>query len=560
MGDSAGGHAAASHSTSRSAPKKKRFDAIVIGGGHNGLVTAAYLAKSGKSVCVLERRHVLGGCATTEELWPGYKVSTAAYVISLFLPEITRDLKLKSYGLNILPRTPSSYTPLLDGRSMTLGPDPGLCQREISKFSRKDALAYPEYNRLLENVAGILEPILSKSAPDPLPLPADWRKISVGKGVKDAGKLWSLRQSLASLGDDLPEAIELLTGAARPILERWFESEILRATLATDAVIGAFDSIGSPGTAYVLLHHVMGEAGGARGVWGYVEGGMGALSDAIAAACRDMRVDVRREAPVDRILTNGNKVTGVALQDGTQLEAPIVASSVDAHVTFEKMMHSEQLPEFFSKAVSRISYASASAKLNLALGEPPNFSADPSGGQVMPHHHGTMHISPTMDYIERAFDDAKYGRPSAEPILEMTMATSVDRSIAPEGKHILSVFVQFAPYKLADGNHWDTIKEGFADRCVEMIGRYAPNVPGAIEHRQFLSPLDLERVYGITGGNIMQGAMVPHQLFSMRPVPGWADHRTPIKGLYLCGAASHPGGGVMGACGKNAAEEILKDF
>ena len=560
MGDSASDHASASHSKPTAGSAKKRFDAIVIGGGHNGLVTAAYLAKAGKSVCVLERRHVLGGCATTEELWPGYKVSTAAYVISLFLPEITRDLKLKSYGLNILPRTPSSYTPLLDGRSLTLGPDAGLCEREISKFSRKDAQAYPLYNRLLENVAGILEPILSKSAPDPLPLPTDWRKISMQKGVKDAGKLWSLRQSLASLGDDLPEAIELLTGAARPILERWFESEVLRATLATDAVIGAFDSIGSPGTAYVLLHHVMGEAGGARGVWGYVQGGMGALSEAIAGACSDMRVDIRRESPVNRILTNGDKVTGVVLEDGTQLEAPIVASSVDAHVTFEKMMHEGQLPEFFSKAVSRISYASASAKLNLALGEPPNFSADPSNGQLMPHHRGTMHISPTMDYIERAFDDAKYGRPSEEPILEMTMATSVDQTIAPEGKHILSVFVQFAPYKLSDGNHWDSIKDTFADRCVEMIGKYAPNVPGAIEHRQFLSPLDLERVYGITGGNIMQGAMVPHQLFSMRPVPGWSDHRTPIKGLYLCGAASHPGGGVMGACGKNAAEEILRDF
>ena len=558
--DHGAGHSSGSSGSSGSAPKKKRFDAIVIGGGHNGLVTAAYLAKSGKSVCVLERRHVLGGCATTEQLWPGYKVSTAAYVISLFLPEITRDLKLKSYGLEVLPRTPSSYTPLLDGRSLTLGPDAALCEREISKFSRKDAQAYPQYNRLLENVAEILEPILSKSSPDPLPLPTEWRKVNVGKGVRDARKLWELRGSLATLGDDLPEAIELLTGAARPILERWFESEVLRATLATDAVIGAFDSIGSPGTAYVLLHHVMGEAGGARGVWGYVKGGMGMLSEAIAAACKDMRVDIRREAPVDRILTNGGKVTGVALSDGTQLEAPIVASSVDANVTFQKMMHEGQLPEFFRKAVSRISYASASAKLNLALGEAPNFTADPTTGSgVMPHHHATMHISPTMDYIERAFDDAKYGRPSEEPILEMTMATSVDDSIAPAGKHILSVFVQFAPYKLKEGN-WDNIKDQFADRCIEMIGRYAPNVPGAIEHRQFLSPLDLERVYGITGGNIMQGAMVPHQLFSMRPIAGWSDHRTPVKGLYLCGAASHPGGGVMGACGKNAAEEILRDF
>ncbi len=538
--------------------KKKRFDAIVIGGGHNGLVTAAYLARAGKSVCVLERRHVLGGCATTEELWPGYKVSTAAYVISLFLPEIIRDLKLKTYGLKILPRTPSSYTPLLEGRSLTLGPDPGLCQREISKFSHRDAEAYPRYSQLLERVAEVLEPMLSQVAPDPLPLPKHWRSVGVGKRLRDTTRLWSLYQSLDKLGDRLPEAIELLTGAARPILERWFESEVLRATLATDAIIGAFDSISAPGTAYVLLHHVMGEAGGARGVWGYVQGGMGGLADALAGVCRDQRVEIYREAEVQRILTSGHRVTGVGLADGTQLEAPVVASSVDAHLTFEKFMTADQLPEYFRQAVSRISYASASAKLNLALAEPPCFSADPSKG-LAPHHRGTMHISPTLEYIEKAYDDAKYGRPSAEPILEMTLPTSVDQTIAPEGHHIMSVFIQFAPYRLANGN-WDEIKDAFADRCIDAIGRYAPNLPGAILHRQFLSPLDLERTYGITGGNIMQGAMVPHQLFSMRPVPGWADHRTPVKGLYLCGAASHPGGGVMGACGRNAATEILRDF
>lgn len=539
--------------------EKRRFDAIVIGGGHNGLVTAAYLAKAGKTVCVLERRHVLGGCSVTEELWPGYHVSTAAYVISLFLPEIIRDLGLKANGLKILPRTPSSFTPLPDGRSLTLGPDAGLCHREISKFSQRDALAYPKYNKLLERVAEVLEPTLSKAAPDPLPLPKDWRKPTVTKRLRDAGKMWDLHQAVSGLGDQIPEAIELLTGAARPILERWFESEVLRATLATDAIIGAFDSIASPGTAYVLLHHVMGQAGGARGVWGYVQGGMGGLANALEATCKNGRVDIRRETSVRQILTSNGKITGVGLEDGTQLEAPIVASSVDAHLTFEKFMTADQLPDSFRNAVSRISYAAASAKLNLALAEPPNFTALPSSG-IAPHHHGTMHISPTMDYIERAYDDAKYGKPSAEPVLEMCMPTSVDDTIAPAGKHILSVFVQFAPYQLSGGQHWDDIKESFADRCVEMIGRYAPNVPGAILHRQFLSPLDLERTYGLTGGNIMQGAMVPHQLFSFRPVPGWADHRTPVRGLYLCGAASHPGGGVMGACGKNAAEEILRDF
>ena len=359
------------------------------------------------------------------------------------------------------------------------------------------------------------------------------------------------------MGNDIPEAIEILTCAARPILERWFETEVLRATLATDAIIGAFSSISSPGTAYVLLHHVMGTAGGARGVWGFVQGGMGGLATALERACQEMGVNVRREAPVASIQTSGGKVTGVQTEDGTQIDADIVASSVDAHLTFEKFLQPSDLPEEFRQAVSRIDYSAASAKINLAMSEPPNFTALPSNG-VAAHHHGTMHISPSLDYIEHAYDDAKYGRPSGSPVLELTMPTSVDRTIAPEGHHIISIFVQFAPYQLREGN-WDEVKEPFADRCIEILSEYAPNVPSAILHRQVLSPLDLERTYGITGGNIMQGAMNFNQLFAFRPVAGWADHRTPIKGLYLCGAASHPGGGVMGACGKNAAEEILRD-
>jgi phytoene dehydrogenase-like protein len=381
--------------------------------------------------------------------------------------------------------------------------------------------------------------------------------------------MWAIYRALGELGADIPEAVELLTGPARPILDRWFESDALKATLATDAIIGAFLSISSPGSAYVLLHHVMGEAGGARGVWGYVQGGMGGLARSLAGACSDLGVEIRRESPVRQILTSGGRAVGVRLEDGTQLDAKIVASSVDAHLTFEKFLTPQELPEYFREAVARIDYSSASAKINLALAEPPRFTCMPDSG-VGPHHHGTMHIGPSLDYLERAYDDAKYGRPSEQPILEMTMATSVDRTIAPPGKHLLSMFVQYAPYKLAESHPegtrqgarsqtWDDIKESFADRCIEVLAEYAPNVPHVIEHRQVLSPLDLERTFGITGGNIMQGAMSAHQLFCFRPVAGWADHRTPIRGLYLCGAASHPGGGVLGACGKNAAEEILRE-
>ncbi len=537
--------------------QRDKYDCLVIGGGHNGLIAAAYLAKAGKKVCVLERRHVLGGCATTEELWPGYQVSTAAYVVSLLLPEIIRELRLPEYGLTILPRNPSSFTPLPDGRSLLMGPDETLTRQEIAKFSQRDAAAFPRYEALLDSIAQVLEPLLSETAPDPLPLPKSWRKIPLAKKLRDAKKAWRLRSAAEELGDALPEAIEILTGAARPILERWFESEVLKATLATDAIIGAFASPSSAGTAYILLHHVMGSAGGKRGVWGYIQGGMGGLAVALEKSCHDLGVEIRREAPVAKILTARGKVQGVGLADGSTLEAALVASSVDAHLTFEKFLDADELPAEFRAAVARIDYASASAKVNVALSEPPNFTAAPSRG-VAAHHHGTMHIGPSLDYLERAYDDAKYGRPAAEPILEITLPTSVDTTIAPDGKHIMSMFVQYAPYKLADGKSWDDEKEAFGDRCIAKLAEYAPNVPGAVIHRQVLSPLDLERTYGLTGGNIMQGAMPLHQLFALRPVAGWADHHTPIRGLYLCGAASHPGGGVMGACGKNAAEEILR--
>lgn len=536
------------------------YDCVIIGGGHNGLVCAADLAASGWTVCVLERRAVLGGACVTEELWPGFRVSTAAYVVSLLPSEIETDLELKRHGYRVLARNPSSFTPLEDGRYLMLGRDRSENQREIAKFSQRDAERYPHYERLLERIAECLEPTLAQTPPNLLPLPKSWRKRSLWQRVQDLRRGKSLHSALGQLGSDLPEAIEILTGSARTILDRWFESDVLKATLATDAIIGTFEPISAPGTAYVLLHHVMGSAGGARGVWGYVEGGMGALSNAIAAAARERGVEIRTEASVDRILTKNGQAIGVRLQTGEEILARRVASNVDCHQTFEKMLSRDELPDEFSQAVSRIDYRSASLKINLAVSELPNFTCLPSppDGSPGPQHHGTIHIGATLEHLERAFDDAKYGVPSRRPIVEMTIPTSVDRTIAPEGCHILSLFTQYAPYDLREGT-WDTMRDEYADRCIAEIARYAPNVPDSILHRQILTPVDLEHTFGLTGGNIFQGAMSLHQLHSMRPVAGWSDYRTPIAGLYLCGSAAHPGGGVMGICGRNAAKEMLRD-
>ncbi len=533
------------------------YDCIIIGAGHNGLVCANYLAAAGWKVLVLERRSVVGGACVTEELWPGYKVSTAAYVISLLLPEIERDLDLAKHGYRVLPRSPSSFTPLENGQYLLLGQDRESNHKEIAKFSEKDAAAFPVYEALLERIAEVIEPTLSETPPDLLPLPNAWRSRSWGKQFRDLRRGLRLARALRKLGHDLPEALEILTGSARTILDRWFEADALKATLATDAIIGTFQPISAPGTAYVLLHHVMGSAGGARGVWGYVEGGMGVLTHAMAEAAKERGVEIRLDAAVEEICVEGGQVTGVRLAGDEILSARNVASNLDAHLTFEKLLNPEYLPERFRKAIARIDYSSASMKINLAVSELPNFTCLPSeNSEPQPQHRGTIHIGADSDYLERAYDDAKYGKPSEHPIVEMTIPSAVDRTLCPEGHHILSLFVQYAPYRLKEGN-WDEIKESFADRCLQEIARYAPNVPGSVIHRQVLSPVDLERTFGLTGGNIFQGAMPLHQLFNLRPVAGWSDYRTPIRGLYLCGSAAHPGGGVMGASGRNCAREML---
>jgi phytoene dehydrogenase-like protein len=523
------------------------YDAIIIGGGHNGLVAACYLARGKRKVLVLERRYIVGGaCVTEERTFPGFKISTAAYVNSLFRPEIVRDLKLKEYGFELIERNPASFSPFLDGRYLMLGGSPEQNLSEISKFSKKDAQNYPKYEDMLMRVASVIEPTLVQTPPN-----------VVKPGVGDFLQLAALGRNAQKLGTELSEALEVLTGAARPILDRWFESEELKATLGTDAIIGANMAPSMPGTAYVLFHHVMGETNGKRGVWAYVKGGMGGLTQALAKAASDLGVEIRTDAEVAQILTTGSRVSGVALTGGEEFGAKIVASSLDCNLTFNKLLRQATLPASFLEAINRISYDSASAKINVALARLPSFSALPGHG-AGPQHRGTVHLCPDQDFIERAYDEAKYGVPSSEPVVECTMPSSVDPTVAPPGKHVMSMFVQYAPYAIKNGGWTNEAKNAFADRCFDIVERYAPGFKDSVIDRQILTPQDLESTFGLTGGNIFQGAMNLDKLFMFRPVPGYAGYKMPLKGLYLCGSAAHPGGGVMGAPGYNAAREMLK--
>ena len=523
-----------------------KYDAIIIGAGHNGLVTAAYLARAGRQVLVLERRDMVGGCAVTEELWPGYRVSTGAYLVSLLQDRIVRELELERFGYRVDAKDPAFFSAFPDGRHFFMWQDRARTLAEIAKFSRHDAEVYAAYEDQLERIARVIEDLLLITPPAFPPRgPLDFLDY-----LKLAGRMRSLRSK------DLVALVKIFTQSAAELLDEWFESDEVKVTLATDGVIGANGGPRSPGTAYILLHHSMGGVAGHRGLWGFVRGGMGAVAEAIAASARAKGAAVRTHAAVDRVLVRNGRAFAVVLANGEEIEATIIASNLDPKATFLRLIEESALEPDFVSTVRRFRSEGTSAKINLALTGLPEFTAFPA--TPGPHHRATMHICPSIEYVEHAWDDAKYGRPSERPLLELTIPTMYDASLAPPGRHIMGIFLQYAPYTLREGA-WDELRESFGDHAIALIEEYVPNIRSIIEHREVLTPLDLERRFGITGGNIFHGEMSLDQMFVMRPVAGWARYRTPIQGLYLCGSGAHPGGGVMGAAGYNCAREILKE-
>jgi len=522
-----------------------RYDVIVIGGGHNGLVNAAYLARAGKRVLVLERRYVLGGAAVTEEVFPGFKFSVCSYVVSLLRPEIIRELDLPSHGLEILPLD-GTFTPMPNGDYLWRVNDHAKTRREIARHSRLDAEAYDEYGKAMLEMAHFVKPIMSMTPPDPTSLNP--------KGLRDLLFLGRRFQRLPA--EDKYNQVQLMTMSAVDFLDQWFETDVLKATMSASGIIGTFLGVRSPGTAYVLLHHYMGEIDGAFRSWGLSRGGTGAISDAIADAARKAGAEIRTKAPIARILVKNGAARGVVLENGDEVEAKFVSSSVDPRLTFIKMVGEEHLPEDFVEDLKRYKYRGSSGKVNLALAALPDFRALTGPG---PHLRGAVSISPSVDYMERAYDEAKYGRFSRRPYIDIVIPSLTDPSVAPPGKHVMSCFVQYAPYNLKEGD-WDEKREEFGDTVIDSIAEFAPNIKDIILHRQVLTPLDLEREFGLSEGNIFQGELTLEQLFFLRPAPGWAQYRTPLRNLYMCGSATHPGGGIMGASGRNAAMKLLQDW
>ena len=519
-----------------------RYDAIIIGGGHNGLVTAAYLARAGRKTLVLEKRPLVGGAAVTEEVFPGFKFSVFSYVVSLLRPEIIRDLNLPKHGLQILPLE-STVTPLDNGDYLAGWADPDETREELRRHAPKDADAMAIFGQLMHHMAMAVKPILGMIPPDPTSL-----------SPRDLAGMLKLGKHFHDLGPEKFHALhKLMTMSSADYLDEWFDFDALKATKSASGIIGTFLGPRSPGTAYVLLHHYMGEIDGAFRAWGFQKGGTGGISESIARAARAFGATIRTDAAVAQVMVKNGRAVGVALESGEEIAANIVASGLDPRLTFTRLVDPKQLPGDLVEGIRRYKFRGSSGKVNLALSGLPNLTCLPGNG---PHLRGAISISPSMEYIERAYDDAKYGEFSRHPYMDVVIPSMIDPGMAPPGKHVMSIFVQYAPFNL-NGGWTDAKREAFGDAVVATLARYAPNLPSLILHRQVLTPSDMERITGLTEGNIFQGELALQQLFFLRPVPQWAKYRTPIAGYWQCGAGTHPGGGIMGASGRLAAQAIL---
>jgi phytoene dehydrogenase-like protein len=510
------------------------------------LVCAAYLARAGRKVLVLERRERVGGAAVTEEVFPGFRFSVFSYVVSLLRPEIIRDLELPRHGLHILPLE-STLTPLENNDYLAQWNDHDQNRRELARHSLRDAEAYDEFGLMLHQMARAVKPLLAMAPPDPTSL-----SLSELFGMK------RLAEHFQGLGAKRFNTLtRLLTMSSADFLDQWFETEALKATKSASGIIGTLLGPRSPGTAYVLLHHYMGELDGVFRAWGFAKGGNGAVSGAIASAAQAAGAEIRCSAAVESVLISRGRAKGVVLEGGEEIRAKLVVSGADPRRTFLQLVGEKHLPEAFVESIRGFRFRGSSAKVNLALGELPDFTCLPADGiNGRRALRGAISISPSVAYLERAYDEAKYGGISGRPYMDIVIPSMLDPSMAPPGKHVMSIFVQYAPYHV-NGGWTDARREALGDTVVETLSQYAPNLKSAILHRQVITPADIERIVGLAEGNIFQGELTLQQMFFLRPVPAWAKYRTPLAGLYQCGAGTHPGGGVMGASGRNAALQIL---
>ena len=526
-----------------------RYDAIVVGGGHNGLIAAGYLAKERLKVLVLERRPIVGGACVTEEIIPGYRVTRTSYVCSLLLPEVIRDFRMKDYGFLTLVPEPHSFYPYPDGQYMLWYADEEKTGREIAKFSQHDAEAYGRFQAELLELQPFVDEILRTTPP-----------MFPPRGIRELLEFGKLGRKMLKLGDKrLKLFLELMTGSCHDYLSRRFESDRVMAAQALNGLIGTCVGPMSPGSAAVMLHHSIGSSiEGQPGAWGYVKGGMSGIANALLRSVQDMGVEVKTNAEVARFIVDGGVCRGVCLANGDEYRARLVASNLDPRRTFLRLCDQGTLPEDFTESIKNFRVQGSSIKVNCALSELPDWKCIPGQDPNSPHQQAMFEIAPSIEYLERAYDDLKYGRPSLRPMIDGNIASTMDDSLCPKGHHVMSLFVQYGPYRLKEGT-WPEIREKVGDQIIDNLAQYAPNIKKAIIAREVLSPWDLEKIFGLTQGNIFHGEMTPDQLFFLRPAPRWASYRTPIRGLYLCGSGAHPGGGVMGAPGKNAAREILRD-